>query len=117
HPYREDTEPREHAREKSDRLLHVKALVNTLPQSVWTTSRRGVPQCHQAAGSVPVSGRARRSLAAIFTSEARESAFILHGLPSMRFHCDLADAELATNLFVQQAGNDQRHNLPLARGE
>ena len=37
---------------------------------------------------------------------------LLHDLPSMRFSCDLANAELATNLFVQQAGNYQCHNLP-----
>lgn len=42
---------------------------------------------------------------------------LLHYLSPMRFHCDLADAEFATNLFIQQAGNDQRHNLAFARGE
>src|SRR6516165_11924839 len=42
---------------------------------------------------------------------------LLHDLPSMCLYCDLANAELATNLFVQQPGNYQRHKLPFARGE
>jgi len=35
----------------------------------------------------------------------------------MGFHGDLADAEFAADLLVQQAGHDQRHHVALARRE
>ena len=35
----------------------------------------------------------------------------------MRFHCDFADAKLEADLFIQQAGNDECHHLPLATAE
>ena len=37
-----------------------------------------------------------------------------HHLASMCLHRDLADAELATDLFIQQAADNQRHDLPFA---
>src|ERR1700683_3300601 len=37
-----------------------------------------------------------------------------HPLASVCLHRYLANAELATNLFIQQARNHQRHNLPFA---
>src|SRR5260370_31652729 len=40
-----------------------------------------------------------------------------HHLASMGLHRDLADAELATDLLIQQAGHDQRHDLPFAAAE
>jgi hypothetical protein len=40
-----------------------------------------------------------------------------HHLASVSLHRDLADAELATDLFIQQAGDDQRHDLPFAAAE
>ena len=42
---------------------------------------------------------------------------LLHDLPSMRFHCDLADAELAADLFIQHAGDDQCHHFAFARSK
>src|SRR5260370_22951766 len=40
-----------------------------------------------------------------------------HHAPSVCLHRDLADAELATDLLIQQPGDDQRHDLPFARAE
>src|ERR1700736_2257639 len=37
-----------------------------------------------------------------------------HHAPAMRFHRDLADAELEADLLVEPAGNDQCHDLLLA---
>jgi hypothetical protein len=31
---------------------------------------------------------------------------LLHDLCAVRFHCNLADAEFAANLFIQQSGDD-----------
>jgi len=42
---------------------------------------------------------------------------LFHNLTSVCLHRDLADAELATDLFIQQAGDHQCHDLPFARGE
>ena len=40
-----------------------------------------------------------------------------HHLAPVRLHCNLADIELATDLFIQHAGGYQRHYLPFATGE
>src|SRR5580704_6180592 len=40
-----------------------------------------------------------------------------HHLPTVSLHGDLADAELATDLLIQQAGDDQRHDFPFAAAE
>jgi len=58
-----------------------------------------------------------RSLAAIVTSSARVGPHLLHHLASVCLHRDLADAEVAADLFIQQTGDDQRHDLALARSE
>ena len=34
-----------------------------------------------------------------------------HHLASMCFHGDLADTKFATNLFIHQSANDERHDL------
>src|ERR1700740_2896109 len=47
----------------------------------------------------------------------RVGLHLLHHLASVRLHCDLADAELATDLLIQQTGDDQRHDLPFARSK
>ena len=39
---------------------------------------------------------------------------LLHYLTTMCLYRNLADAEFPTNLFVQESGDDQRHNLPFA---
>ena len=40
-----------------------------------------------------------------------------HHLASVCLYRDLADAELKTDLFVQQAANDQGHDLPFPTAE
>ena len=40
-----------------------------------------------------------------------------HRVASVCLHSYLADAELATDLLIQPAGDDQRHDLPLAGSE
>src|SRR5207253_5797000 len=47
----------------------------------------------------------------------RVSLHLSHHLTPVCLHCDLADVELATDLFIQQAGGYQRHDLPFARSE
>jgi len=47
----------------------------------------------------------------------RVSLHLSHHLTSVRLYCDLADVELATDLFIQQAGGYQRHDLPFPRRE
>ena len=47
----------------------------------------------------------------------RAGVHLLHHPAAMSLHRDLADAEFATDLFVQQAGDYQRHNLPFATSE
>ena len=47
----------------------------------------------------------------------RAGLHLSHHLSSMRLHGDLADFKLAAYLFVQHAGDYQRHDLPFARGE
>src|SRR2546430_5733030 len=42
---------------------------------------------------------------------------LLHPLAAVGFHRDFADAELATDLLVQPAGDHQVHDLPFATGE
>ena len=42
---------------------------------------------------------------------------LLHDFTSMGLHRDLTDAEFAANLFVQQTGDDQGHDLSFARGK
>jgi hypothetical protein len=42
---------------------------------------------------------------------------LAHHLASVGLHRDLADAELDSDLFIQEAGDDQCHDLPFARGE
>ena len=45
----------------------------------------------------------------------RVGLHLAHDLASVRLHGDLADAEFATDLFVQQPGNDQCHDLAFTR--
>ena len=52
----------------------------------------------------------------MFTSSARVPV-VAHDPPSMRFDCDLADAELISNLFVQETRHHQRENLALTVAE
>jgi hypothetical protein len=40
-----------------------------------------------------------------------------HHLASVCLHRDLANAELETDLFIQQAADNQRHDLPFAAAE
>src|SRR5712671_2305117 len=47
----------------------------------------------------------------------RVSLHLSHHLAAVCLHRDLADAELAADLLVHQAGDDQRHDLPFAAGE
>src|SRR5258707_13886696 len=47
----------------------------------------------------------------------RVSLHLSHHLTSVCLYRDLADVELATDLFVQQAGGYQGHDLPFARRE
>src|SRR5579863_6936374 len=42
---------------------------------------------------------------------------LLHDLSPMRFNSNLADAKFAADLFVQQAGDDQHHDLPFTGSE
>src|SRR5881396_2323219 len=42
---------------------------------------------------------------------------LLHHLAAVGFYRDFADAELATDLLVQPAGDHQVHDLPFAMGE
>ena len=59
-----------------------------------------------------------RSLAAILTRSARESACIfLHYFAAVSLYCDLGDAEFPTNLFIQPARDHQCHNLTFATGK
>src|SRR5262245_50498620 len=44
----------------------------------------------------------------------RTDLHLAHHPASVGFHCDLADTELECDLFVQQAGHDQRHDLAFA---
>ena len=37
---------------------------------------------------------------------------LLHHFAPVGFHRNLADAQLPSNLFIQQAGDNQHHNLP-----
>ena len=48
--------------------------------------------------------------------KARKGAgvHLAHHLTAVRLHRDLADAEFAAHLLIQQTGDDQRHHLPLA---
>src|SRR6266481_3279207 len=47
----------------------------------------------------------------------RVSLHLSHHLTSVGLYRDLADVELATDLFIQQPGGYQRHDLPFARSE
>src|SRR6266478_2618985 len=47
----------------------------------------------------------------------RVSLHLSHHLTSVCLYRDLADVELATDLFIQQAGGYQGHDLPFARRE
>ena len=47
----------------------------------------------------------------------RVGLHLAHHLTSVRLDGDLADAELAADLLVQQTGDDQRHHLAFARRE
>ena len=47
----------------------------------------------------------------------RVGLHLAHHLTSVRLYRDLADVELATDLFIQQAGGYQGHDLPFARRE
>src|SRR6266581_4662405 len=47
----------------------------------------------------------------------RVSLHLSHHLTSVCLHCNLAYAEFPTDLFIQQTGNHQRHNLPLTMCE
>lgn len=47
----------------------------------------------------------------------RVSFHLLHHLTSVRLHRGLTDTQLATDLFIQQTRDDQRHDLPFAGSE
>src|SRR5260370_36514793 len=47
----------------------------------------------------------------------RVSLHLSHHLTSVGLYRDLANVELATDLFIQQAGGYQGHDLPFARSE
>jgi hypothetical protein len=47
----------------------------------------------------------------------RVSLHLSHHLTAVRLYRDLAYAEFPTDLFIQQAGGYQRHDLPFARRE
>jgi hypothetical protein len=47
----------------------------------------------------------------------RASFHFAHHLASVSLHRDLADAELKPDLFIQQAADNQRHDLLLATTE
>src|SRR5260370_34202480 len=47
----------------------------------------------------------------------RVSLHLSHHLTSVGLYRDLADVELATDLFIQQARGYQGHDLPFARRE
>jgi len=46
-----------------------------------------------------------------------KALYFLHHFASVCLHRDLAYAKFPTDLFIQQTGNHQRHNLPLTMGE
>ena len=47
----------------------------------------------------------------------RVGLHLVHHFAAVCLHRDLAYAEFPTDLFIQQTGNHQRHNLPLTTGE
>ena len=55
------------------------------------------------------------SFAAIFTRSANDRARGTASRCPMRLHRDLADAEFAADLLVQQTGDHQRHDRPISR--
>ena len=75
------------------------------------TGERPVVKCQ------PIGAGARLRLAAIFTSSARADLHFSHHFASVSLHGDLAEAELASDLSIQQAGDDQRHDLPFAAAD
>src|ERR1700722_3547590 len=62
------------------------------------------------------SGKAK-SRGNIYQARQRAGSHFSHHSPSVRLHRDLADPELATDLLVQPASDDQRHDLPFAAAE
>ena len=53
----------------------------------------------------------------IYQFSERISLHFAHHVSTMRFHRDLADAELAANLFVRKAGDHECKHFAFARGE
>src|SRR5450631_3375808 len=53
----------------------------------------------------------------IYQLDERAGLHLSHHLAAVCFHRDLADAELATDLLIQLAGDYQIHDLSLASGE
>src|SRR5271155_1924004 len=51
--------------------------------------------------------REGKSRGHIYQAGQRVGPHLLHHSPSVRLHCDLGNAELATDLLVQPAGNDR----------
>jgi hypothetical protein len=62
------------------------------------------------------SGKAK-SRGNIYQASQRVGSHFSHHSPSVRLHRDLADPELATDLLVQPASDDPRHDLPFAAAE
>ena len=58
------------------------------------------------------------SLSVILTSSARDlRAHFIHHLAAMNFDRDLAGPQFTRDLLVEQAGDNQAHHFPLARGQ
>src|ERR1700683_3277974 len=53
----------------------------------------------------------------VYQVDERAGLHLSHHLAAVCLHRDLADAELATDLFIQFAGDHQIHDLSLASGE
>ena len=76
------------------------------------------PQSGRPAGVSALQRRREgQSRGHIHQAGQRVGPHLLHHPASVRLHRDLGDAELATDLLVQPAGDDQRHDFPFATAE
>ena len=79
-------------------LYRIRVSTVSLRQSYWCSSKTQVRRdCNQVG--------------------ERVGLHFSHHFASVCLHRDLADAELETNLFIQQAGYDQIHDLTFASAE
>src|SRR5688572_27365034 len=62
-------------------------------------------------------GRNAEAIGHVHELRQRFRPHLAHHPSAMRFHGDLADAELAAHLLVQLATNDERHHFLFARTE